>query len=203
MLKIAPQIAHRPDRKDIEILLLNRSERAKRRSQLKDRPMARTLRLDQTDWRILYELQGDGRITNVELARRAGISPPPCLRRVRVLEEQGLITGYRAVLNAEKLGFELTMFAMVGLHSQAEADLVAFEERVRAWPIVRECYMLSGEVDFLLRCVARDLHMAQEFVINELTKAPNVDSVKTTLTLRVSKYDPGVPLSPSGAMTSS
>lgn len=165
--------------------------------------MARTLRLDQTDWRILYELQGDGRITNVELSRRAGISPPPCLRRVRVLEEQGLITGYRAVLNAEKLGFELTMFAMVGLHSQAEADLVAFEERVRAWPIVRECYMLSGEVDFLLRCVARDLHMAQEFVINELTKAPNVDSVKTTLTLRVSKYDPGVPLSPSGAMTSS
>ena len=88
--------------------------------------MARTLRLDQTDWRILYELQGDGRITNVELSRRAGISPPPCLRRVRVLEEQGLITGYRAVLNAEKLGFELTMFAMVGLHSQAEADLVAF-----------------------------------------------------------------------------
>jgi len=165
--------------------------------------MARTLRLDQTDWRILYELQGDGRITNVELARRAGISPPPCLRRVRVLEEQGLITGYRAVLNAEKLGFELTMFAMVGLHSQAEGDLVAFEERVRAWPIVRECYMLSGEVDFLLRCVARDLHMAQEFVINELTKAPNVDSVKTTLTLRVSKYEPGVPLSPTGAMTSS
>jgi DNA-binding Lrp family transcriptional regulator len=165
--------------------------------------MARTLRLDKTDWRILYELQGDGRMTNVELAQRAGISPPPCLRRVRVLEEQGLITGYRAVLNAEKLGFELTMFAMVGLHSQAEADLVAFEDRVRSWPIVRECYMLSGEVDFLLRCVARDLHMAQEFVINELTKAPNVDSVKTTLTLRVSKYDPGVPLSPSGAMTRS
>jgi DNA-binding Lrp family transcriptional regulator len=120
-----------------------------------------------------------------------------------VLEEQGLITGYRAVLNAEKLGFELTMFAMVGLHSQAEADLVAFEERVRGWPIVRECYMLSGEVDFLLRCVARDLHMAQEFVINDLTKAANVDSVKTTLTLRVSKYEPGVPLSPSGAMTGS
>jgi DNA-binding Lrp family transcriptional regulator len=158
--------------------------------------MTRAFKLDQTDWRILYELQKDGRITNVELARRAGISPPPCLRRVRVLEELGLINGYRGLLNAEKLGFELTMFAMVGLHSQAEADLVAFEEKVRKWPIVRECYMLSGEVDFILKCVAKDLHSAQEFVINELTKAPNVDSVKTTLTLRVSKYEPGVPLTP-------
>lgn len=157
--------------------------------------MTAKFKLDQTDWRILYELQKDGRITNVELARRAGISPPPCLRRVRALEERGLITGYRAVLNGEELGFELTMFAMVGLHSQAEADLVAFEEQVRRWPIVRECYMLSGEVDFLLKCVAKDLHTAQEFVINVLTKAPNVDSVKTTLTLRVSKYEPGIPLS--------
>ncbi|HEY7765344.1 MAG TPA: Lrp/AsnC family transcriptional regulator [Aestuariivirgaceae bacterium] len=160
--------------------------------------MAPAFKLDQTDWRILYELQRDGRITNVELARRAGISPPPCLRRVRALEEQGLIVGYRAMLQTEKLGFELTMFAMVGLHSQAEADLVAFEERVRQWPIVRECYMLSGEVDFLLKCIAKDLHTAQEFVINDLTKAPNVDSVKTTLTLRVSKYQPGVPLRPEG-----
>jgi DNA-binding Lrp family transcriptional regulator len=161
--------------------------------------MTRIFKLDQTDWRILYELQKDGRITNVELSKRAGISPPPCLRRVRALEERGLITSYRSILNAEKLGFELTMFAMVGLHSQAEADLVAFEERVRTWPIVRECYMLSGEVDFLLKCVAKDLHTAQEFVIDDLTKAPNVDSVKTTLTLRVSKYEPGVPLTPEGA----
>jgi DNA-binding Lrp family transcriptional regulator len=156
--------------------------------------MARGSRLDNTDLRILQELQREGRITNVELARRAGISPPPCLRRVKSLEERGIIASYRAVLDAQKLGFELTMFAMVGLHSQAEADLVAFEERVRQWPIVRECYMLSGEVDFILKCVASDLHTAQEFVINELTKAPNVDSVKTTLTLRVSKYEPGVPL---------
>jgi DNA-binding Lrp family transcriptional regulator len=160
--------------------------------------MTRGSKLDQTDWRILYELQQNGRITNVDLARRVGISPPPCLRRVRALEERGLISGYRALLDAEKLGFELTMFAMVGLHSQAEADLVAFEERVRQWPIVRECYMLSGEVDFLLKCVSKDLHTAQEFVINELTKAPNVDSVKTTLTLRRSKHEPGLPLSKQG-----
>jgi DNA-binding Lrp family transcriptional regulator len=163
--------------------------------------MTRSFKLDKTDWRILHELQQDGRITNVALAEKAGISPPPCLRRVRTLEEQGIISGYRAILDAEKLGFELTMFAMVGLHSQAEHDLVAFEEQVRQWPIVRECYMLSGEVDFILKCVAPDLHTAQEFVIRDLTKAPNVDSVKTTLTLRVSKYEPGVPMTRDGPVT--
>jgi DNA-binding Lrp family transcriptional regulator len=164
-------------------------------------PMTRSFKLDKTDWRILHELQQDGRITNVALAEKAGISPPPCLRRVRTLEEQGIISGYRAILDAEKLGFELTMFAMVGLHSQAEHDLVAFEEQVRQWPIVRECYMLSGEVDFILKCVASDLHTAQEFVIRDLTKASNVDSVKTTLTLRVSKYEPGVPMTRDGPVT--
>ena len=157
-----------------------------------------SVKLDKVDWRILYELQRNARITNVALAVRAGISPPPCLRRVRALEESGIISQYRAVLNADALGFELTMFAMVGLSSQAEADLVQFEEAVRGWPIVRACWMLSGEIDFLLKCVAADLNAAQEFVINELTSAPNVDSVKTTLSLRLSNYEPGVPISESG-----
>jgi DNA-binding Lrp family transcriptional regulator len=161
--------------------------------------MSLTVKLDSIDWHILHELQQEGRITNVELARRVGISPPPCLRRVRALEAAGLIRAYRAVLDPKKLGFELTMFAMVGLASQAEQDLLAFEERVRRWPIVRECYMLSGEIDFLLKCVAPDLATAQDFVINELTKAPGVDAVKTTLTLRVSKYDPLLPLTAPGS----
>ena len=157
--------------------------------------MNKSLTLDAVDWRILRELQGDGRVTNVELARRAGISPPPCLRRVRALEKAGVIKGYRAVLDQKQLGFDVTMFAMVGLHSQAEADLIAFEERVAHLDVVRECYMLSGEVDFLLKCVAPDLATAQDFVINELTSLPNVDSVKTTLTLRQSKADAAIPLS--------
>ena len=149
---------------------------------------------DDTDWRILRELQGNGRITNVELARRAGISAPPCLRRVRALEETGVIEGYCALLDARRLGYELTAFAMVGLHRQAEADLIAFEERVRQWPLVRECYMLSGEIDFILKCVAPDLQSFQEFVIHELTAAPNVDAVKTSLTIRCSKFEPGIPI---------
>ena len=155
--------------------------------------MNRTIKLDDVDWRILRELQGDGRVTNVELARRVGISAPPCLRRVRALGEAGVIRGYRAVLDEKLLDFDVTVFAMVGLHSQSEADLIAFEDVMRNWPIVRECYMLSGEIDFIVKCVAPDLATFQNFVIQELTAAPNVDSVRTSLTIRQSKYDPGVP----------
>ena len=152
------------------------------------------VRLDKTDWHILAELQADGRITNVELAQRVGLSAPPCLRRVRALEEAGIIEGYCALIDEKKIGFDVTAFAMVGLHSQAEADLVAFEERVRTWPIVRECFMLSGEIDFVLKCVARDLATFQQFIIQELTASPNVDSVKTSLAIRRSKFEPGSPI---------
>ncbi len=151
-------------------------------------------RLDATDWRILKELQANGRISNVELARKVGISPPPCLRRVRALEQAGMISGYFAMLDERTVGFEVIAFAMVGLHSQSEADLRAFENRVLTWPLVRECYMLSGESDFLLKCVAPDLTAFQDFIIQELTAAPNVAGVKTTLVLRRVKYEPGVPV---------
>jgi len=152
-------------------------------------------RLDATDWRILKELQANGRITNVELAEKIGISPPPCLRRVRALEQAGMIAGYFAQLDEKMVGFEVIAFAMVGLHSQSEADLRAFENRVLAWPLVRECHMLSGETDFLLKCVAPDLTAFQDFVIEELTAASNVASVKTTLVIRRVKFEPGVPVS--------
>jgi DNA-binding Lrp family transcriptional regulator len=151
-------------------------------------------RLDATDWRILKELQANGRITNVELARKVGISPPPCLRRVRALEQAGMIAGYYGVLDEKSVGFEVIAFAMVGLHSQSEADLRAFENRVLAWPLVRECYMLSGESDFLLKCVAPDLTAFQDFIIEDLTAAANVAAVKTTLVIRRVKFEPGVPV---------
>jgi DNA-binding Lrp family transcriptional regulator len=151
-------------------------------------------RLDATDWRILKELQANGRISNVELARKVGISPPPCLRRVRALEQAGMIAGYFALLEEKVIGFEVIAFAMVGLHSQSEADLRAFENRALTWPLVRECYMLSGEADFLLKCVAPDLTAFQDFIINELTAAPKVASVKTTLVIRRVKFEPGVPV---------
>ena len=152
------------------------------------------IRLDATDWRILKELQANGRISNVELAEKIGLSPPPCLRRVRVLEQSGMITGYYAALDEKQAGFELIGFAMVGLHSQAEADLRAFENRLLTWAIVRESYMLSGEADYILKCVAPDLRSFQDFILKELTAAPNVAHVKTTLTIRRAKFEPGVPI---------
>jgi DNA-binding Lrp family transcriptional regulator len=153
----------------------------------------RAARLDTTDWLILRELQADGRITNIELARKVGISAPPCLRRVRALEEAGIIEGFTAILDDKALGFDVSAFAMIKLHSQAEVDLIAFEKRAQESPIVRDCYMLSGEIDFLLRCVAPDLTVFQEFIIHELTAAPNVASVKTSLVIRASKRAAGVP----------
>ena len=150
-------------------------------------------KLDPIDRKILAELQADGRMTNVELSRRVGISAPPCLRRVRTLEEAGLIRGYHARVDARMLGFEVMVFAMVGLQKQAEADLVAFEDRCRAWPLVRECHMLNGEVDFMLKCVAPDLSSFQRFLTGELLTTPNVASVKTSLVIRCAKDDPGVP----------
>jgi len=156
--------------------------------------MAMTATLDATDWKILRELQRHGRLTNVELARRVGLSPPPCLRRVQAMEKAGVIAGYRALLDASLLGFEVTLFAFVGLKSQAEAELRSFTERVAQWPMVREAYAVSGEADFLLKCVARDLPSLQTFIVRDLTGAPNVENVKTTLMLRVAKYEPGVPI---------
>lgn len=150
-------------------------------------------KLDEIDRKILSELQADGRMTNVELARRVGISAPPCLRRVRTLEEAGYIRGYHADVNPRELGFEVQVFAMVGLHSQAEVDLSAFEGRCRGWPLVRECHMLNGEIDFILKCVAPDLSTFQSFLTEELTAAPNVASVKTSLVIRCAKDQPGVP----------
>ncbi len=150
-------------------------------------------KLDPIDRKILAELQADGRMTNVELSQRVGISAPPCLRRVRTLEEMGLIKGYHADVNARDLGFEVQVFAMVGLHSQAESDLVDFENRVLGWPLVRECHMLNGEIDFILKCVAPDLTSFQHFLTHELTSAPNVASVKTSLVIRNAKDAPGVP----------
>lgn len=151
------------------------------------------IKLDPIDRRILSELQADGRITNVDLSRKAQISAPPCLRRVRALEEAGYIRGYHADLDQKLLGYGVSGFAMVGLRSQADTDLRAFEAKVNAWPIVRECTMLSGEVDFILRCVARDLEAWNAF-ISELTATPNVASVKTSLAVRAVKREPGVPV---------
>ncbi len=152
------------------------------------------VKLDRIDRRILKDLQAEGRITNVELSRRAGISAPPCLRRVRALEEAGFILGYHAELEPKALGYHVTVFAQVGLSSQAEPDLEAFEQTVQSWPEVRECYMLADETDFLLKVVAADWDAYQNFLTTKLTAAPNVSHVKSALSIRAAKSEPGVPI---------
>ena len=152
--------------------------------------------LDTIDRRLLAELQAEGRVTNVELAQRVGLTAPPCLRRVRTLEEKGAIRGYHADLDPIWLGYTITVFAMVSLKSQAEIDLEAFEAHVAEIPEIRECYMLNGDIDFILKIVARDLSSFQQFLTTKLTTAPNVAHVRTSLTIRSSKSMPGVPVEP-------
>ena len=151
---------------------------------------------DRIDRQIMSLLQDDGRMTNVELAERVGLTAPPCLRRVRALEEAGAIRGYHADLDPTQLGYPITVFAMVSLRSQAEPDLAAFEELVAGIPEVRECHMLNGEIDFILKIVARDLLAFQEILTSRLTPAPNVAGVKTSLTIRTAKSISGVPVPP-------
>lgn len=149
-------------------------------------------RLDTIDMKILAQLQADGSITNVELARRVGISAPPCLRRVKALEEAGLIKGYRALLDSRQLGFGVSCFAMVQLKSTTKVEIDAFEARIRAWDAVRESWTLSGDIDLMLKCVFPNLEAFQAFV-SELTALPNLASVRTALALSKVKDEPTVP----------
>jgi len=151
-------------------------------------------KLDKIDLNILKNIQSNGRITNVNLAKRAGISAPPCLRRVRALEQSGYIQGYSAHINSEMLGYNVTSFVSVNLVSQAEEHLKKFEEYIASHDVVRECHIVSGDVDFLLRVVAKDWNAYQAFVTENLTSAPNVKSVKSSLSIRTTKNEAGIPI---------
>ena len=153
----------------------------------------RKVKLDAIDRRILRNLRDEGRITNVELARRAGISAPPCLRRVRALESAGYITGYHAELEAEQLGYEVAFHALVGLDSQSDAVLSEFERVVEDWPEVRRCDMIRGGGDFMLRFVARNTAHENELT-TRLTGVAHVSTVQTFQVIRSSKYASGVPV---------
>lgn len=156
-----------------------------------------TVKLDAIDMRILRELMSDGRITNVALAQRAGVTPPPCLRRLRALEEEGYVTGYHADVDIKRLGFNVTAHVMVTLHNQAEKDLRAFENALLSWPMVREANMLSGDSDYLLKCVATDMTAFDRFLRETVSGTPNVASVKTYVAIRRVKFEPGAPLTAS------
>lgn len=154
----------------------------------------RRSKLDKIDKKILKRLQEEGRVTNVELAKNAGISAPPCLRRVRALEESGYIKGYFAQLDHASLGYGISVFAHVTLKSQADNDLQVFEDNINALDMVRECHMLAGDVDFLLKVVAKDWDSYQEFLTSSLTSIANVLSIKSSLAVKPIKKLPGIPV---------
>jgi DNA-binding Lrp family transcriptional regulator len=157
-------------------------------------PGIELIRLDDTDRKLLRELQKDGRMSNVELARRVGLTPPPTLRRMRNLERAGVIRGYNARIDPVAIGWPISVFVMVTLKGQTSEELRAFEAHVASLPEIRECYMLNGETDFLLKVVARDLPGFQDFLVRQIVGAPHVSGVRTALTVRTSKDEPGVPL---------
>ena len=155
------------------------------------------VKLDRIDRRILRDLQDDGRMTNVELSQRAGISAPPCLRRVRALEDAGYIKGYHAEIAGSLLDYKEMFFALVGLDSQAQGVLQDFETRMDAWPEVRECHMIRGGGDFLLKVVARNKDQRDALTMG-ITEAPHVSTVTTFETIRTAKDLSGIPIDEDG-----
>jgi len=150
--------------------------------------------LDAIDQRILSALQGNARLSNVELAQHAGLSASPCLRRVRTLEDEGIIKGYAALVDQEAVGLPVSVFVMVSLERQVEQALEIFEERVRALPEVMECYLMTGDSDYLLRVVTSDLQAYERFLMHQLTKFPGVSSIKSSFALKQVVYRTALPI---------
>ena len=149
--------------------------------------------LDRTDLRILHELQANGRLTNVELAARIGLSPSPCLTRVRQLERDGVLRGYVALADPEALGLSMTVFVQVTLERQVEQALRNFESKMDAIPEVMECYLMTGDSDYLVRLVVPDLAALERFILRELSTVPGVANINSSLALKQVKYNTALP----------
>jgi Lrp/AsnC family transcriptional regulator, leucine-responsive regulatory protein len=155
---------------------------------------ANPLPLDRHDRQILLRLQADGRLANVELADAIGLSPSPCLRRVRLLEEAGVIRGYTALVDQAKVGLPVSVFISIKLERQREEALTTFERSVRAWPEVLECYLMTGPRDYLLRVVAKDLAGYERFLKDKLTRLDGVASIESSFALDQVKYSNALPI---------
>ena len=150
--------------------------------------------LDAIDRRILGRLQEDGRVSNVELANDVGISSSPCWRRVRELEKRGVISGYVALVDAAAVGLPVSVFVQVTLERQIEAALETFEAAVKARPEVMECYLMTGDADYLLRVVVSDLPTYEAFLKDHLTRIPGIANIKSSFALNQVKYRTSLPL---------
>lgn len=149
---------------------------------------------DEIDIKILDHMQGDARLTNVELADRIGLSPSPCLRRLRKLESEGVIQGYMTLVDQSKVGLPVSVFVSVALKEQSESALEEFETSVSALPQVMECYLMTGTSDYLMRVVTQDLADYEQFLKNHLTRIPAIASIQSSFALKQVTYRTALPL---------
>ena len=150
--------------------------------------------IDNIDLKILRILQDEGRISNLDLSKKIDMTPPPTLRRVRDLEDKGYIDGFRANINPEKLGFDLTAWIFISLKNQNEESLNSFEKLVWGWENIRECYMLNGEIDFILKCVSKNMSEFNNFLTKNITSNDNISSIKTAFMIKNTKKLGTVPI---------
>jgi Lrp/AsnC family transcriptional regulator, leucine-responsive regulatory protein len=152
------------------------------------------MELDAIDWKILDLLQADARLSNVELARQIGLSPSPCLTRVRALEKGGYISRYVSLLDSVRVGLRVSVFIQVTLERQIESALETFERAIRSRPEVMECYLMTGDADYLLRVVVPDVQALEQFILAFLSKVPGVGNIKSSFALKQVKYQTALPL---------
>ncbi len=150
--------------------------------------------LDPIDLRILQELQVDAKLTNVELAAKVHLSPSPCLARVRALERTGIIQRHVALLDPQLVGLSVSVFIHVSLEKQVERALQVFESRVREYPEIMECYLMTGDADYMLRVVVPDVAALQRFIVDELARIPGVSNIRSSFALKQVKFETALPL---------
>ncbi len=154
----------------------------------------RTMKFDAIDIRILKELQQDSSLSNVELARRVHLSPSPCLARVKALEAAGVIQRYVALANPRALGLDLNVFINISLKEQSKEALAAFEERIAEHDEVMECYLMTGDSDYLIRVAVADIAALERFILDQLTPIPGIEKIRSSFTLKQVRYKTALPL---------
>ncbi|MCU4120583.1 Lrp/AsnC family transcriptional regulator [Variovorax sp. N23] len=152
------------------------------------------MKLDAIDLRILDELQRDGALSNVELARRVHLSPSPCLARVKALETAGVIDRYVALASASALGLGLNVFISISLKSQSKASLGDFERRIAEHDEVMECYLMTGDSDYLIRIAVADMAALEKFILEQLTPIPGIEKIRSSFALKQVRYKTALPL---------
>ena len=150
--------------------------------------------LDSVDLRIIDALQRDGSLTNVELARQVHLSPSPCLARVKALKEQGVIERYVALVSAAALGIGLNVFISISLKSQGKAALAEFEKRIAEHDEVMECYLMSGDSDYLIRVAITDIAALEKFIVEQLTPISGIEKIRSSFALKQVRYKTALPL---------